>query len=300
MEFEWKIIYKSPKYYASRVFSIKFIFVQMIVRVWQTLKMHGSHKMMLQYIKIKKRFHEVCSTKGEPTLAEIKSACYDTIQTGFRRHSSLSDRIDDPNTPLETVLRIIFFEISKWISYDFLQCVVDLLGSPLKEIKDALREYSRQLCPVLKAKLKDVKLLRSQHENECQTPGGLIRVAARYHLNSDGIPVSMLIEARNFLANKLKIPKKLLVPITYEEGSITMIFWTLAELEESILEEVRRCEKDLKDAGIDCITIGRSATLLLQRTVWVSLAPSMRFIGKCQFLLFLEVSLTMVHSIWLI
>ena len=246
----------------------------------------GSHEMMLQYGKIKKRFHEVCSTKGEPTLAEIKSACYDIIQMGFRRHSRLSDRIDDPNTPLEAVLRIIFFVISKWISYDFLQCVVDLLGSPLKEIKDALREYSRELCPVLKAKLKDVKLLRSQHENECQTPDGLIRVAARYHLNSDGISVRKLIEARDFLADKLKIPKKLLVPITYEEGSITMIFWTLAELEESILEEVRRSEKDLKDVGIDCITVGRSATLLLQRTVWVSLAPSMRFMGKCQFLLF--------------
>ena len=230
----------------------------------------GSHEMMLQYGKIKKRFHEVCSTKGEPTLAEIKSACYDIIQMGFRRHSPLSDRIDDAHTPLETVLRIIFFEISKWISYDFLQCIVDFFGSPLKEIKDALREYSRQLCPVLKAKLKDVKLLRSQHENECQTPDGLIRVAARYHLNSDGIPVSMLIEARDFLADKLKIPKKLLVPITYEEGSITIVFWTLAELEESILEEVTRSEKDLKDVGIDCITVGRSITLLPRRTVWVS------------------------------
>ena len=111
--------------------------------------------------------------------------------------------------------------------------------------------------PFLKERLTKIHELQQIHKEECETEEGFLKLAVHYGLDAGGLRVKDLLEERDFLADILEIPRYLLIPQTWRRGnSITIVYWTLEELEESVTEQIRVKKSELIAHKIEWIQLG--------------------------------------------
>ena len=220
-----------------------------------------------EYIRIKEFFIQTCRDKGEPELKRIKSHCSDLIQAVFRdkpKYTRLEDDLDRCPS-IEEIARILFFHVSRWMGFEFLDRVIEFFLPALREVQIRLRDYKAKLRPVLEEKLVKIRALRSKHPRKCKSPKGLLKLVAKYNLDKDGIYVKDLITERHFLAEKLLVPEDLLQVISWSSGSLCIIYFTLEELEDHLLEQIELAHtvRVLQRRWIVSITIGDNQPIII-------------------------------------
>lgn len=107
------------------------------------------------YVDIQRLFVEVCTTQGSPTLEEVKDLCIDVIQ-GALRYSPVITCQQSSITQAETMkelARILCFDLSNWVNYEFFALVVATFQPALVRVADRLRHYGEELKHVLVQKL---------------------------------------------------------------------------------------------------------------------------------------------------
>lgn len=115
-------------------------------------------------MKVKREFVKVCTTKGTPTLGEVKDVCIDLIEVAFANVPRI-DRHEDDIEKAETMTklaRVVCFYLSNWISYDFFNKVVDHFQPNLSCVKEKLMHYGDRLKPHLLQKLEDIAELQKR------------------------------------------------------------------------------------------------------------------------------------------
>ena len=96
-----------------------------------------------EYIRIKNNFRETCKRGLPPSLDDLKTYCCDQIEAAFDdqpKYIKAEDDIDHCND-LEKLLRILFFRLNKWISFEFLERVVDYFKPALKPMAKEIEDY---------------------------------------------------------------------------------------------------------------------------------------------------------------
>ena len=114
-----------------------------------------------EYVEIKRMFVSVCSTKGSPTLEEVKDLCIDLIRCvkHIPRITRQEGDIVEAKTFTE-LARIVCFCLSNWVSYEFFKKVVTHFQPALKCVKQRLMGYEDMLKPLLLQKLKHIAELQ--------------------------------------------------------------------------------------------------------------------------------------------
>ena len=118
---------------------------------------------MDEYVEIKRMFVSVCSTKGSPTLEEVKDLCIDLIQCV--RHIPNITRQEGDIREAKTfteLARIVCFCLSNWVSYEFFKKVVTHFQPALRSVQQRLMCYEDMLKPLLLQKLKHIAELQSR------------------------------------------------------------------------------------------------------------------------------------------
>ena len=100
-------------------------------------------ELMNEYIRIKNTFRETCKRGLPPSLEDLKTFCCDQIEADFKdqpKYIKARDDIKHCNN-LEILLCILFFRLNKWISFDFLERVVDYFKPTLKLVAKEIEDY---------------------------------------------------------------------------------------------------------------------------------------------------------------
>ena len=119
---------------------------------------------MDNYVEVKDVFVKICETQGIPTLDQVKDHCVDLIQCVFDnipRISRYEDDIEKAET-LPKLARVVCFQLSTWISYDFFRKVIAHFQPALKIVEERLRCYEGQLKPLLQQKLEYIAELQQR------------------------------------------------------------------------------------------------------------------------------------------
>ena len=116
------------------------------------------------YVKVKRKFVDVCKTQESPTLEDVKELCIDLIQgavNGMPQISRQENDIEKAKTWTE-LARVVCFRLSKWISYDFFKEVIAGFQPALNSVNEQLTQYEDQLKHCLEEKLIYIKELRQR------------------------------------------------------------------------------------------------------------------------------------------
>ena len=106
-------------------------------------------------------FVGVCTTKGTPTLDEVKAHCIDLIAGVCIDMPQIVSQIKNAQNMDELAL-VVCFSLSKWVSYDFFQKVISHFQPALEKVKERLERYEDQLKSLLLRKLDNIAKLRLQ------------------------------------------------------------------------------------------------------------------------------------------
>ena len=120
------------------------------------------HDIMAEYVEVKRVFVDACTDKKTPTLEELKDHCIDLIACAFKHMPTISARKGDivNATSLKELARIVCFDLSKWVSYDFFKKVI--APFKLEAVDEKLMIYEGQLRPLLEQKLEDIAELQKR------------------------------------------------------------------------------------------------------------------------------------------
>ena len=111
-----------------------------------------------EYVEVKATFVKVCTEQGTPTLDDVKNYCLDLIECSLKnvpRASRYEDDIEGAET-LQKLARIMCFQLSTWISYDFFNKVIAHFQPALKAVKEQMMRYGVKLKDLLEEKLENV------------------------------------------------------------------------------------------------------------------------------------------------
>jgi hypothetical protein len=219
---------------------------------------------ILEYLGITDAFFRACKSPHGPKLTDIRYCCRNLIKIAFqeKRRLELEEELDGCSS-VEDMAQILFFTLNRWINFEFLTIVVGKFHSSLREVDSRLHTYKQNLKNVLERKLEDVKVLRSTYPQKCKSPKGMLKLVAKYRLDSGVITVKTLIEEKHFLADRLEIPGDLLQVISWGPGSLFIVFFTLKEFKEHLIKQIKIARSALQLRSIDYIAIGDDSTNLL-------------------------------------
>ena len=117
------------------------------------------HDIIVDYIAVKGMFVGVCTTKGTPTLDEVKAHCIDLIAGVCIDMPQIISQIKHARNMDELAI-VVCFSLSKWVSYDFFRKVITHFQPALENVKERLKRYEDQLKPLLLQKLNHIAKLR--------------------------------------------------------------------------------------------------------------------------------------------
>ena len=193
----------------------------------------------------------------------MKTYCVDII--AFAREERRLSRVEDDLHQCQTIgelANILFRRLCTWITFDFLENLLEYYRIQLKHVRFAVEAYKEKMCPIIEEKLKALTKLQSEYPDECESREGFLRIIAKHHLDPHGISIDELLAARNFLCHKLKIRRELLQVLTTFLGSVSIVLLTIRELEPAILTAVENSKDDLFGFGILSITVGSHPPIL--------------------------------------
>ena len=114
-----------------------------------------------------------------------------------------------------------------------------------------------KLKPFLEKRLPTTYTLQQIHKEECETEEGFLKISVHYRLDAGSLRVKDLLEERDSLAHMLQIPRCILIPQKWRRGdSITIVYWTLEELKESVTKQIRVKKSELIAHKIEWIQLG--------------------------------------------
>ena len=116
------------------------------------------------YVDVTNVFVNVCTTRGTPPLDQVKDRCIDLIQGVFTNMPQIgcyNNDIEKAET-LPELARVVCFQLSSWISYDFFKKVIAHFQPDLKIVHDRLMFYEDQLQIILEQKLETVAELQQR------------------------------------------------------------------------------------------------------------------------------------------
>ena len=216
------------------------------------------HPIKHDYLKLKDAF---CTSPETPPLDALKYRCYDLIHVAFADEPQISYH-EHAIQKVETVRQfanILFFRLSQWISFDFLDEVVEHFQPGLTDMKWQLAQYKEKLKVVLTQKLQKISELQQQQQEETSDGLQFTEIVAKYGLDADGLKVQDLITERDFLAQRLGIPGYLLQVLSWRPGSIVIVFLVLRELQPVVEPALRRNDvrTNLTSHGVEDIYLRR-------------------------------------------
>ena len=219
-----------------------------------------------EYKRLKDTFVRICSNIREPSLQEMKTYCVDIIafaeMKDERRLSRVEDDLHRCHT-IEELANILFRRLCTWITFDFLESVLDYYRIQLRDVRIAVDGYKEKMRFILEEKLEALTNLQSEYPDECSSREGFLRIIVKHHLDPHGISINELLAARNFLCYKLKIRKELLQVLTTFLGSVSIVLLTIRQLEPAILTAIENSKDDLFRFGILSITVGSHTPILI-------------------------------------
>ena len=174
----------------------------------------------------------------------LKIYCYDLIHVAFADEPQISfhgDAIRSAKT-IQDFAHILFFSLSQWISFDFLEEVIGKFQPELTDVKEQLVRYKEKLKEILIQKLKQISESQQQVQEDTSDDLALTEIVAKYRLDADGLKVQDLVRERDFLAERLRIPSYLLQVLSWQPGSIVIVFLILRELQPLVEQALHRSD----------------------------------------------------------
>ena len=115
-------------------------------------------------MEIKRTLVRVCTTQKSPTLEEVMGLCLDLLECACKNIPWMSGHMREIREAktMEDIMRIVCFRLSNWLSYDFLRRVIAEFQPTLQSIADKLECYENKLKPLLRQKLRDIKVLQQR------------------------------------------------------------------------------------------------------------------------------------------
>ena len=102
-----------------------------------------------EYKRIMDKFHDACKV-DPPSLEDLKTYCCDQIESLCEskilpkrtkaKYIKAAKDIEQCND-LKKLLRILFFRLNKWISFEFLERVVDYFKLALESVAKEIEDY---------------------------------------------------------------------------------------------------------------------------------------------------------------
>jgi hypothetical protein len=223
-----------------------------------------------EFRRLKVTFIRVCSSKEEPlppTLEDLKDYCCDIIEMGINtadQNSQVEGNIHQCRS-IEDLANILFRKLCTWITFDFLELLLDYYGVSLKDMCCEVERYKDCMKPVIEEKLEALRHLQIIYPDECSSREGFTRIIAQHQLDTDGITIKYLLAARNFLCQRLKIRKELLQVLTTFPGSTNIVLLTLNELVPGLMIalESTNLKDELHRFGFVGITVGSNPPIPL-------------------------------------
>ena len=223
------------------------------------------HSIMNEYLKVRDVF---CGSPSLPSLEALRDRCDTLILVAFADEPQFSHH-EHTIRKVETVrelANILFFRLSRWISFDFLDNVIEHFQPELKDVKEQLAQYKEKLKEILMQKLKHISDLEQQEE-EKETSDGLelTEIVAKYRLDADGLKVQDLVTERDFMAQRLGIPEYLLQVLSWRPGSVIIVFLLLRELQPLVELTLRRRDvrANLTSHGVEAIFVSGCSSNLV-------------------------------------
>ena len=223
-----------------------------------------------EYIDIRIAFKKECEKDHPLTMENIKERLIDMLQVDYPKKSKVEKDVEKCED-LTLLIRILFYQLSVWFSFSMVERIVNKFQPLLKTVREKLDLYKANLKPVLEESLCKLKDIRTKHsESDISDWKGFLKLSVRCGW-TDEIPLEKLIAARDFLAENLGISRELLIPISWETGSVIVTFVTLVELQQKILETATEQIKELEEYGIIsfAITVDSKIQYLFGRPVSV-------------------------------
>ena len=122
------------------------------------------HPVKAEYVEVKRVFVNACTTQGTPTLDEVKEHCIDLIESVFTNMPQIScyqNDIKKAETFTE-LARVVCYQLSRWISYDFFKQVIAHFQPALKSVEERLMCYEEHLKHLLQQKLEYIAELQQR------------------------------------------------------------------------------------------------------------------------------------------
>ena len=221
-----------------------------------------------EYRRLKETFIRVCSSKEEPlppTLEDLKDYCCDIIEMGRNSPDRASRVEDDINQcrSIKELANILFRKLCTWITFDFLESLLDYFRASLKDMRREVERYKEGMKPVIEDKLEALRNLKSEYPDECSSRDGFTEIIAQHHIDTDGISIDDLLAARSFLCRRLKIRKELLQVLTTFRGSTNIVLLTISELVPGLMIALESNKDELHRFGFVGITVGSNPPIPL-------------------------------------
>ena len=185
------------------------------------------HSIMCDYLKIKDAF---CDSPHMPSLDALKRRCCDLINVAFGNEPQFNRAIQNAETLLD-LAQILFFDLSRWISFDFLEEVIKSFQPALDDVKEQIDQYKDKLYIVVLQKLRQVHASHVQQWQQGTAGLELTEIVAKYRLDSDGLRVQDLVTERDFLSQRLRIPEYMLQVLSWRPDSGESVFLIMQELQ---------------------------------------------------------------------
>ena len=224
------------------------------------------HSIKNDYLRVKDVF---CNTPGMPSLDALKDRCCDLIDVAFADGPQIDRHVHEIQKAqtVRELARILFNRLSRWISFDFLENVIEYehFQPALKDVKEQLAQYKEKLQPILMQKLKQIGELQQKEEGETSDGLKLSEIVVKYRLDADGLRVQDLITERDFLAQRLGIPEHLLQVLSWRPGSVIIVFLVVQELRPLIERALHRSDvrAELTTRSIETVHIDRCSSNLV-------------------------------------
>ena len=118
---------------------------------------------MDEYVRVKREFVDVCTTRGSPTLEEVKDLCIDLIDCAFRDVPITRQEEDiERAETFKELARVLCFRLSNWVSYEIFRKIIAHFQPALASVKERLMHYEDQLKPFLLQKLENIAELQQR------------------------------------------------------------------------------------------------------------------------------------------
>ena len=226
------------------------------------------HPLMNDFVQVRNSF---LKDKQPPSHEELTKHFHAYIHARTDMHEQLHvERKLKMAQSYEEVMNILFDCICKWLSFSYLEMIVEAFPNHLLEAREALNRYKEKLREALQMKFDCTeRVLKEANVTEDMPPEGMRKVVVRYNLDAGGITLEDVASYRQFLSSILEIPHHLMVLISALYGSLLLEVWIPEELTPRVVRRVEEVWRELWRRKVEGIEVGDRNFDLLQVEMYI-------------------------------